>query len=75
MVVSIDVVSLGEFSHIHLIQKNIPETEEAKVKLHLDCRGGWIYFLTCLKGALKCAVDIREKDPHRALSLAIGFQP
>ena len=75
LVVSIDVVSLGELSHIHLRQNNIPKTEEAKVKLHLDCRGGWIYFLTCLKAALECGVDIREKNPHRALSLAIGFQP
>lgn len=60
---------------VHLVQSRIPVDEDSKVNTHLDCRGGWIYFLTNLKAVLEQGIDVREKDPRRARSLSVRFDP
>jgi uncharacterized protein YndB with AHSA1/START domain len=60
---------------LHLVQRGIPLDEESRAHVHLDCRGGWIHFLMNLKSVLEHGIDLREKDPVRARSLSVRFQP
>jgi uncharacterized protein YndB with AHSA1/START domain len=60
---------------LHLCQSGMSPTEEDKTRIHLDCRGGWIYFLTNLKALLEHQVDVRDKRPDTSRSLAINFVP
>lgn len=73
--VSVNVSRNNGATLIHLVQSEIPLTEKAKVCTHLNCRGGWIYFLTVLKGVLEAGVDVREKDPGRTHCLDVVFHP
>lgn len=60
---------------IELRQENIADTEDARAHEHLNCRGGWIHFLTVLKGLVEHGVDIRDRDPATAGSLSTRFRP
>ena len=60
---------------LHLSQKNIPTSDEAKVNIHLNCRGAWIHFLTVLKSVVEFNIDCRDKEPLTGGSLAAGFVP
>lgn len=60
---------------IHLVQSGIPDDEDGRLNLHLDCRGGWIYFLTNLKAILEHGTDVRQKDPKFARSLSVRYKP
>jgi len=60
---------------VHLIQRNIPKTENSKVNIHLNCRGAWIHFLTVLKSVIEFNVDCRDKEALTGGSLATGFTP
>jgi len=73
--VSVSVSRNNGAALIHLMQSKIPLTEYDKVRTHLNCRGGWIYFLTILKGVLESGVDVREKDPKRTNCVEVGFHP
>lgn len=60
---------------LHLRQSGMEATGGDMVNIHLDCRCGWIYFLTNLKAVLECGVDVRDKRPDTSISLEVGFVP
>jgi uncharacterized protein YndB with AHSA1/START domain len=58
---------------IHLIQSEIPVTYDDLVHTHINCRGAWIHFLTCLKAWLETGSDAREHKPHLSGSLSTAY--
>ncbi len=60
-------------SLLRLKQYDIPETEEARMHIHANCRGGWVYFLTVLKTLLEKGVDGRDKTRATGASFATYF--
>ena len=60
-------------SLLRLKQYDIPETEEARMHVHANCRGGWVYFLTVLKTLLENGVDGRDKTRATGASFATYF--
>ena len=62
-------------SLLRLKQYDIPETEEARMHIHANCRGGWVYFLTVLKTLLEKGVDGRDKTRATGASFATYFDP
>jgi len=73
----VDVLLTGSNKRtlIHLCQRNIPLSEEAKIHVHLNCRGAWIHFLTVLKSVLEFNVDCRDKELLTAGSISTRFFP
>ena len=45
-----------------LVQSNIPEDEDARVKYHLGCSNGWTFYLGNLKSLLEGGIDLRNKN-------------
>lgn len=54
-------------SMVTLIQENIPTDEESKVRYHIGCTEGWIFYLTNLKSILEGGVDLRNRNVHLQL--------
>ena len=47
---------------LELTQENMPDTEEGRVKYHLQCCEGWNFYLVNLKSFLEGGIDLRNKD-------------
>lgn len=45
-----------------LVQSNIPDNEDARVKYHLGCSNGWTFYLGNLKSRLEGGIDLRNKN-------------
>jgi len=73
--VQVELKSFESSTLLHLRQSGIRSNEEDMVNVHLDCRCGWIYFLTNLKAVLEGNVDVRDKNPETSRSLEIGYVP
>lgn len=58
-----------------LTQYDMPDSESHRVNLHMNCRGGWIYHLTVLRGVLEHGIDLRDHDPATARSVAVDWHP
>lgn len=72
--VRIDLESYNNGTLLKLTQFDMPDSEEDRVLLHMNCRGGWIYHLTVLRAYLIHGVDIRDNDPATARSVAVDWQ-
>ena len=62
-------------SLLRLKQYEIPENEDARMHIHANCRGGWVYFMTVLKTLLENGVDGRDKTRATGASFATYFDP
>lgn len=72
--VRIDLESYNKGTLLKLTQFDMPDSEKDRVLLHMNCRGGWIYHLTVLRGYLVHGIDIRDHDPATARSAAVDWQ-
>lgn len=75
MRVDIRLVEVDGGCRLDLMQRDIPDTEEGRVRGHLNCRSCWIFFLTNLKSRLANGADLRDELPDRASSMEVGFLP
>jgi uncharacterized protein YndB with AHSA1/START domain len=73
--ICISVIPYRDGSLLRLRQFDIAETEEAKMHIHANCRGGWVYFLTILKTLLEKGVDGRDKTRGTGASFGSYFDP
>ena len=62
-------------TRIHLRQHQIPTTEDGQVNIHLNCRGGWIFFLTNLRVVMGGLADARVSNPEWMAATAPSYQP
>lgn len=62
-------------SLVRLLQYDIPDNDEARMHVHANCRGGWVYFLTVLKILLEHGVDGRDKTRETGASFSTYFDP
>ncbi len=60
---------------LRLRQFDIPDTEEAHMHIHNNCRAAWVYFLTILKVLLEHGIDGRDKTRETGASFATHFDP
>jgi len=47
---------------LELRQEGMPTDEESRVRYHLGCMTGWIFFLSNLKSILEGGIDLRNKN-------------
>ena len=60
---------------LRLRQSEIPDSEEARVHVHLNCRAAWVYFLTVLKVRLEHGIDARDRSRETGSSYSTYFNP
>ncbi len=60
--VSVRIKAIEGETVVELTQDQIPTDEESKVKFHIGCQGGWLFYLTNLKSLLEGGIDLRNKD-------------
>lgn len=63
--VSMEVTNDAGRILISLRHARIPDTESARIQVHLKCRLSWCFYLNNLKAVLEHGIDLREKDPLR----------
>jgi len=73
MRVDIRLVEVAGGCRLDLEQTEIPDTDDGRVRGHLNCRSCWIFFLTNLKSRLAGGTDLRDELPERASSMEVGF--
>lgn len=73
--ISVAVQSYKNGSLLHLKQYDIPDTEDARMHIHVNCRAAWVYFLTVLKTLLEHGVDGRDKTRVTGASFSTYFDP
>ncbi len=61
-VVTVRIVPENSIQICELVQSNIPTDEEHKIKWHLGCMSGWIFYLANLKSILEGGLDLRNKN-------------
>ena len=49
---------------VEVTHADIPDTAEGR-ETHVECGGGWTFYLANLKAVLEGGIDLREKDPGR----------
>jgi uncharacterized protein YndB with AHSA1/START domain len=74
-IVAVSAAAHQDGSVLRLRQFNIPDTEEARMHIHANCRAAWVYFLTVLKILLEHGVDGRDKTRETGASFATHFDP
>ena len=62
-------------SLVRLRQYDIPDTEEARMHIHGNCRAAWVYFLTVLKVLLEHGIDGRDLTRETGASFSTYFNP
>ena len=75
MEAEVRIADVGDRTELILRQWSIPNTDEGRASGHLNCRSCWVFFLANLQSVLEQGVDLRDKDPTKASSMEIGFQP
>jgi uncharacterized protein YndB with AHSA1/START domain len=60
---------------LRLRQFEIPDHEEARMHVHVNCRAAWVYFLTVLKVLLEKGVDGRDMTRATGASFSTYFDP
>jgi uncharacterized protein YndB with AHSA1/START domain len=73
--VSVRALPYRNGSLVRLRQYGIPDTENARLHVHANCRGGWVYFLTVLKTFLEHGVDARDTTRETGASFSTYFSP
>lgn len=58
-----------------LRQFEIPVDEKSRLHVHANCRGGWAYFMTLLKGLLETGVSFRDDSRATGSSFSTYFDP
>ena len=58
-----------------LRQFDIPDHADARMHIHANCRGAWVYFLTVLKILLEKGVDGRDMSRETGASFSTYFNP
>ncbi|ATL46644.1 hypothetical protein COR50_05290 [Chitinophaga caeni] len=61
-IVTVTIKKEGGTHIVELTQSEIPTTDEAKAKYHLDCMAGWTFYLANLKSILESGPDLRNKN-------------
>ena len=56
--------SEGDETAVEVRQTDIPDTPEGR-SIHVECFGGWTFYLANLKSVLEGGLDLREKRPGR----------
>ena len=62
-------------SLLELHQYDIPDTPEARMHIHTNCRAAWVYFLTTLKTLFEHDVDGRDKTRQTGAAYSTYFDP
>ena len=73
--VSVTVQTRGEGSLLELRQFDIPDTEEARMHIHVNCRAAWAHFLTVLRGRFSHGVDVRDHSREMGGAFSTYFDP
>lgn len=73
--VSVTVQTRGEGTMLELRQFSIPDTEEARMHIHANCRAAWVYFLTVLRGRFLHGVDVRDRSREMGGAFSTYFDP
>jgi len=73
--VALRAVSYRQGTLLRLRQYDIPDTEQARMHVHTNCRAAWVYFLTALKTRLEHGIDCRDKSLETGASFATHFDP
>jgi len=73
--VAVSAIAYQGGSLLRLWQFDIPDTEEAHMHIHNNCRAAWVYFLTVLKVLLEYGIDARDKTRETGASFATHFDP
>lgn len=60
---------------LRLRQFDIPDTEQARMHVHANCRAAWVYFLSVLKTLLEQGVDGRDMTRETGASFSTYFDP
>jgi uncharacterized protein YndB with AHSA1/START domain len=60
---------------MRLRQFDIPDHPDARMHIHANCRGAWVYFLTVLKTLLEKGVDGRDMSRETGASFSTYFNP
>jgi uncharacterized protein YndB with AHSA1/START domain len=60
---------------LRLCQYDIPDTEQARMHIHVNCRAAWVYFLSVLKTLLEQGVDGRDMTRETGASFSTYFDP
>ena len=73
--VAVKAVPYRGGSLLRLQQFDMPDSEEARMHLHNNCRAAWVYFLTVLKVLMEHGIDGRDKTRETGASFATHFDP
>jgi uncharacterized protein YndB with AHSA1/START domain len=60
---------------LRLSQYEIPDRADARMHIHVNCRGAWVYFLSVLKTLLEHGVDGRDMTRETGASFSTYFDP
>ena len=60
---------------LRLRQFDIPDTEQAHMHIHSNCRAAWVYFLTTLKSVLEDGYDPRDHSRETGGIFSTYFDP
>lgn len=60
---------------LRLRQFDIPENDHARMHIHVNCRGAWVYFLSVLKTVLEQGIDGRDMTRETGASFSTYFDP
>ncbi len=60
--VRISLTSEKGFCCVKLKQYDMPEDEKSKVRWHVGCLEGWLFYMVNLKSVVEGGIDLRNKD-------------
>jgi uncharacterized protein YndB with AHSA1/START domain len=60
---------------LRLTQYDIPDNDDARMHIHANCRGGWVYFMSVLKTLIEHGVDGRDMSRDTGASFSTYFDP
>lgn len=63
-IVSVYIQNEADETVVQLVQSNIPTDERSMSGIHVNCHGGWTFYLANLKSYLEGGIDLRNKNEH-----------
>jgi uncharacterized protein YndB with AHSA1/START domain len=60
---------------LRLRQFGIPDRDDARMHIHVNCRAAWVYFMSVLKTLLEKGVDGRDMTRGTGASFSTYFDP
>lgn len=73
--VAVRAIPHGKGCLLRLSQFDIPDTEYARMNVHVNCRAAWVYFLTVLKIRIEQGIDGRDTTRETGASFSTAFNP